>query len=113
MELWAVSNQCRTYANGNGSFAAIQLKPADAPIDTVALVNAVSGWFYRTVMFQQRANEQSHMNESCGSSEPVNLGSEQVREIAGNGPAYLIANVWNREKAIQKARAVLADMDRE
>ena len=39
------------------NFQAVCLKRADQPVDIATLTNAVSGWCYRTLFFQDRAAE--------------------------------------------------------
>src|SRR5439155_9465989 len=53
VELWAAQYCTRcSYEDGAGVFTAVCLKRSEQPLDLATLVNAVSGWFYRTLFFQ-------------------------------------------------------------
>ena len=71
------------------------LKRADQPMDASTLVNALSGWFYRTVCFQAYYVEE--VTPSSGLGRPVPLSPEHqfVKEHAGNGKALVVDSIWS------------------
>ena len=88
VELWAACRQVRAYRNGAGTFQAVCLKRPDQPVDIATLTNAVSGWCYRTVFFQDRASEwRSAVRANMGVSQPIRGDDPSVAALAGQCPA--------------------------
>jgi hypothetical protein len=112
VELWAACRQRRTYYDGSGSFQAVCLKRPDQPVDISTLTNAVSGWCYRTLFFQDRASEpRSKMRESAGHSIPLSVLDRCVAKLAGNARMIAVSQVWSKDAAVAFASGLLQNLD--
>jgi hypothetical protein len=114
VELWAV-NYCKTYDGGGyvdmrDALQAVRLKASESPVDVATLVNGVSGWFYRTVLFQSYHVIPVKTQEGLGHPVTITEETEIVRELAGNARVVVIDNVWSRTAATAKVREVLDRM---
>lgn len=90
------------YKEDNSShLATVQLKSCDEPLDTVGLIAATSGWFYR--VFGIGAIRRSCLGKTpesgCGLSQT--LSSEQFESMTGRKPTVMIGNVWSEADAVE------------
>jgi hypothetical protein len=100
VELWAACRQAKAYRTGAGSFQAVCLKRSDRPVDIATLTNAVSGWCYRTLFFQDRAAEpRARANRSMGYSQPITADDPTVARLVGGGRLVTVAGVWSKADA--------------
>lgn len=106
VEIIAV-NYCRKgFANGKDYFVGYRIKRVDQPLDMATLVNAISGWFYRTIVFQSYHAEKVVPSDGLG--RPTMLTAENVLEhLKLTTPPVIIANVWNQHDAAQLVRRVV------
>jgi len=105
VEIVAVFNTVQAFRNGNGYFLAYRLKRADQPLDQATLVNAISGWFFRTVVIQTMYCERSLPTKFHGKALPVR-SPEVVRELGCPADPIIIDKVWTRDDAAQLVRRV-------
>jgi hypothetical protein len=49
--LWAVHHAFSGYKNNKSNLSAVRLKHGHDPLDVSTLINATSGWYYRTFFF--------------------------------------------------------------
>jgi hypothetical protein len=97
--------------SGRGMFKCVQddaltawkIKRADQPLDVATLAAAVSGWFFRTVVFQSWYTLGLAVRESLGMS--MSLTEANVSEaIPGAQSPIIISNVWSEEAAMEFIR---------
>ena len=105
VELWSVHRAKEVYSDGSGHFHAVLLKRSSDPLDESTLVNAVSGWFYRTAMFRVKAISESPVSGLGGPREPGVL----VEELGIKDP-IVISGAYDRYGAISLARYALAKL---
>jgi len=111
VELWCVRPCVDSFRDGAASFQAVCLKQADDPLDIVAVVNAVSGWFFRTVFLQDHAAEtRSSHQHHYGRPRPINPKDEHIRNLIGAATPLIVDEVWSREACIDKARQLVAGL---
>lgn len=112
VELHAISAQTSAYKNGMGSLASVCLKESAAALDTESVLNAISGWFYRLCMFQERTSEpRARVADSMGHSRPVSIDEPEIAELIGrNAEGFLLTQLWDKETALARAREILAEM---
>lgn len=106
VELWAVNNVSHGYRDNTASMTAVQLKRADQPLDMATLINALSGWFFRTVVFQEYYTQPAIPCGSLGT--PSYLLPADLKEIAGNATTIEVSQIWDRTAALAKIRKELA-----
>ncbi|MBA3482387.1 MAG: hypothetical protein H0T51_11280 [Pirellulales bacterium] len=111
VELWAVNYTEGIYgrAAADDLFQAVCLKRTSDPLDTATLVNTVSGWFYRTVIFQARhaAGPTSGPNQVGGSSCPP---ASLLDEVTRDEQRQLVADVWDSQAAERLVRRTVESL---
>lgn len=108
VEVWAACRQTGAFRNGAGSFQAVCLKRADQPVDIATLTNAVSGWCYRTLFFQDRAAEsRARVSESMGRSAPISGSDPSVAGLVGTARLVTVADVWSKDDAVAFAARII------
>jgi len=106
VEIVAVFNVSRGFRNGSDYFLAYRIKRADQPIDIATLVNAISGWFFRTVVLQAMYCERPWPTNNHG--RPLRLQSaEVVSQLGCSADPVIINNVWTQADAAQLVRRVI------
>jgi hypothetical protein len=112
VEVWAACRQVRAFRNGAGSFQAVCLKRADQPVDIATLTNAVSGWCYRTLFFQDRAAEgRARVSTSMGYPLPISNTDPSVAGLVGNSRLVTVAGVWSKNDAVAFAARVIETLN--
>jgi hypothetical protein len=112
VEVWAACRQLRAFRDGAGSFQAACLKRADQPVDIATLTNAVSGWCYRTLFFQDRAAEpRARVSSAMGYPLPISTADPSVEALVGTARLVTVANVWSKADAVAFAARVIETLD--
>ena len=90
--------------------ASVVIKDARDSVNMNELAIAVSGWFYRTIIFLSRVttNKSVGMVGGIGGSEPPS--TVEIKELVGY-PSFHIENVWSEESAINLVRSHLLKLD--
>lgn len=97
VELWSAHHVSRAYAVKPGSFAgACLLKGPSNPLDISSLLNAVSGWFHRTIEFADLALVAQPSN-GCGAPESL---STVLPLITPDLQTVVCADIWSEHQAI-------------
>jgi hypothetical protein len=99
VEIVAAFRSYKAFRNGNNYFLAYRLKRPDQPLDLATLVNAVSGWFFRTVVFQTMYAERSLPRNNLG--QPMRISAEAASEAGCSEAPIIIDNVWTQDDAAQ------------
>jgi hypothetical protein len=105
VELWTASCCNDTYKDGSGHCNAVCLKRPGDPLDVATLAAAVSGWFYRSMMF--RAKSLNAAPKSRGLGKPRTVYANEAQEFTGDPNAIIIARVFDEWAAIWTAKQTL------
>jgi hypothetical protein len=112
VELWACHRTSRAYKSGAGNFQAVSLKRADEPVDISTLTNAVSGWCYRTLWFQDMASEtRSKVTGGLGHCCSVSQHDSSVKELASGAELIVVDDVWNKTAALAFAARTIENLN--
>lgn len=99
VELYAVDSVYGAYTNGDGNLKMVRLKEAGSPVDRATLVNAVSGWFFRTVWFQARYAINPHgVNFNMGFAKNIVMEKEFAKHT--NGLIVPLDGFYNESDAV-------------
>ncbi len=112
VEMYAV-NWCQAgLLDGTDMFISLKLKDASAYADTVSVCNALSGWFYRTCIFQSYYTQPKKPCSSLGFPMKMNLSDAPIQELTGPGSTpILISNVWSLKDSLAKVREIITKVN--
>jgi hypothetical protein len=110
VELWAVFNSRDAYpgATNANTCAGVCLKRTSDPLDVSTLINAVSGWFFRTVYFREIFNSDDTPCPSKGRCTPVT--DADMDQFSTDARRHLVADIWNSWQAAAFVRDKLAEL---
>jgi hypothetical protein len=121
VELIAVNKSRKTFGKANRLgkwrwqddwFASVVLKGAGRRLDESVVVNALSGWFYRTVWFQAhycvRPNE---VSPHLGKPSTIDDRDPEIRELARGSRIVTIDSVFGKEAALDLIRRKVAEVN--
>jgi hypothetical protein len=112
VELWACHRTRKAYRNGADNFQAACLKRTDEPVDIATLTNAVSGWCYRTVWFQDMESEpRSKTTAGLGHCLTISEYDAHVKELAGGADLIVIDGIWNKDAALAFAGRTIESLN--
>jgi hypothetical protein len=112
VELWACHRTRRGYRSGADNFQAVCLKRTEEPVDISTLTNAVSGWCYRTLWFQDMESEiRSKTTSGLGHCLTISEHDPNVKDLTGGAPLIVIDNVWDKTAAVQFAANALKNLN--
>lgn len=105
VELWSGNHVLSPYDNGKHLLAAVRLKHGADPLDISTLINATSGWYFRTFFFGSYFMYNKSMPET-GLGYPKTLAS--IRHLITPDEQCMICdNVWNHTEAVYWVRQQL------
>lgn len=99
VELWGARYGIEAYQNGDNNAYAIQLKGSMDLLNPSSLINAVSGWAYRTVGFGTNYLSTLRVHETFGASKP--LPEFVCNEITLDSQRIVCDDVWSFDGAIR------------
>jgi hypothetical protein len=110
-EIVGVSAALRAYQNGDGLICVTSIKKASDPLDVVALTNAFSGWYFRTVYFATMHANGLRIGWGRGSSFNID---QKVAEYVATGAArpWLVSGFYSIEGAVAVAKALLEQLEK-
>jgi hypothetical protein len=112
VELWACHRTSHAYKSGAGNFQAACLKRTDEPVDIATLTNAVSGWCYRTVWFQDmEAEPRSKTRAGLGHCLTISEYDPHVKVLAGGADLIVIDGIWNKDAALAFAARTIESLN--
>jgi hypothetical protein len=111
VELWAVEGGVSTYVDGAGSMIAVCLKQAAEVLDRSTLINAVSGWFFRTIMFAEISYSHCNREVDCGLGQHSDPTQADAMEITGSDNCFIITDAFTREDAIDRVKDILNSLN--
>jgi hypothetical protein len=104
VELWVIHCADKCYSNGTGHCHAVCLKRAGDPLDSATFAAAVSGWFYRSLMFRAKCLNGAP-KATLGRPRPP-MRSE-VTLVTNDPNAIVISGVYSEYGAVYLAREAL------
>lgn len=111
VELWAVEKTHGCYSarsNWPHQCTGVCLKRTGDPLDTSTLINAVSGWFFRTMFFRAKCLSPYVVEGGLGSPEVPTTGD--LDQFSTDARRHLVAEIWDRDAAIKLIRTKLAEL---
>lgn len=110
VELWAVSrtDNCYPRATFKNHCTGVCLKRTSDPIDTSTLINAVSGWFYRTINFREKSVSKSKVDRGLGHCTRMTV--LDLDQFTNDAQRHVVEGVWDRAAAIRFIREKLAEL---
>jgi hypothetical protein len=96
----------RTFQCGDNYSLYCRTKRADQPLDVATLANTISGWFFRTVVFQSCYSEGVAVRKTLGhprvlTTEDIEQALPQVQE------PIIIDDLWSMSEAASFVNLVL------
>lgn len=113
VELYNIDNASNVFYHGEDkTWHTICLKDSHSPLDIAAVVNALSGWFYRTVMFQLNSNYDDRPKPGLGIVNCITQRPEAVRELVGEGTkVVIIEEVFSEQDALDLVRKTIEEIN--
>ena len=104
VELWAVALSVENYYKVSG-FNAVCLKRPGDPLDESSLINAVSGWGFRSLWFLASCFGSLEINPSLGKARAPT--SDELDRITPDAKRVLIADAWTYSEAVSLIRQTI------
>lgn len=108
VELWAHEAGFDAYTDGTDEMIAVCLKSLSDVLDRSTLVNAVSGWFFRTVFFSEITRSHEGRSVQVGLGKHRIPSREELAAITHDPDTIVVQNVWTRHDAALLVRGILA-----
>ena len=96
VELW-VGDYGTSYGSTCGA-EVVCMKRAGDMLDVSSMVNVLSGWFYRTVLFAAIASP-THLKTQYGFGGPLPL-RQIISDVTPDEKAFLSENIWSTSEAV-------------
>lgn len=107
VELWAANHCGAAYANSKYQLSAVRLKHGADPIDISTLINATSGWYYRTFFFGSYWLYHSTPTDGLGYC----MSLDGIRHMITPDEQCMICDgVWSHSQAITWVRKQLESL---
>lgn len=107
VELWGHSYGLQSYTDSSSCLLMARLKGLDEPLDSSSLVNATSGWLYRTAWFGCKANSHRGRWVTKGFGHPGRPGLPTISEITHDNDTKFVEGVFDKYAAIDLVRRQL------
>lgn len=107
VELWAAEHTIKNFIDGDSWGSGLCLKRPEEPLDASTLINAVSGWCYRTLFFCSRNLTGFRSVDLLGLPFPI---SQIIPMITNDQQVTVCEGVWTRGRAVQWVKDQLAKM---
>ena len=104
VELWAAAYSLENYYSTSG-FVAVCLKRPSEPLDESTLINAVSGWGFRSLWFQASCLGERPIKSNLGRARTP--GKQELDQITPDANRVLIADAFTYESAVAKVRQAI------
>ena len=87
---------------GDGLFLAIQLKDFREPLDETSVVNCLSGWFFRTILFQAAFLRRHHeVSTNMGRQGILSSSTPEIQKVASGARIVVVDSVWDKNKSVE------------
>ena len=107
VELWAYEAATKCYTDGTDDLIAARLKSLAEPLDRSTLVNAVSGWFFRTIVFAELSQSHDGRTLCDGYGRHRLPESDELCDVTHDPETLVVQDIWNRRDAITFIRTTL------
>ena len=107
VELWAYEAGSGCYTDGADDLVAVRLKGLSDTLDRSTLVNAVSGWFFRTVVFAELSQSHDGRKLECGYGSHRLPDAAELQEVTHDADAVIVQELWDRQAAVGFVRHTL------
>jgi hypothetical protein len=98
------------FTDSTSSFSAVTLKRGTDRLDRSTLVNALSGWFFRTIGFGAWQVKSNGRTPTGCLGHPHKLEDEAVAVMTTDERAVVVDEVWNESDAVEFVRNALVEM---
>lgn len=99
IELWGAEYASHVYRDGTGCIPAICLKRPQDPLNLPPLINAVSGWFFRSIVFASFYDHtRRRVTSGMGQHSNIELALD---EISRDDNRIVIEGVWRFDDAVR------------
>jgi hypothetical protein len=105
-ELWAYSGASNVYTDGYACIRLLNLKESGAPLDSGNIINAMSGWFFRSTLIACADHSKRNVNSGYGQNMP-RLGAFSKYVEASTARMIELPDVKNESDAIALAARVI------
>jgi len=109
-QIVTVNKTNRVYTAVSSLLASVVIKNASDSVNVNELAIAVSGWFYRTIIFLSRATMNNSVGSIGGVGGSVPPSASEIQELVGY-PSFHIENVWSERAAVDLVRSHLSKLD--
>ncbi len=110
VEFWGVEHTYNRFFDGHTTFTAVKLKSMHQPVDLGTLTTSVSGWFYRTAMWQAGRKPDKEPSPGYGQVQKISQTDDVVKDIVGNSSAVIINSCSSKEKALKVVKNVIEQL---
>ena len=104
VELWAATTGSKCFLNGNRYTTFTCLKESTDPVDTAAIVNGVSGWFFRTAIIGMMECQKNKHTINHGYAQKL---QKDMLEHIDCEDGFLINQCSSQYEAVAVARYIL------
>ena len=105
VELWVVHKATDCCTGGVGHCNAICLKRAGDPLDKATFVSAVSGWFYRSLLWRAKGLLPGRLKKALGA--PVAPTTSDLQVFLPGQTPVLISGAYSYAAAVELVRSTL------
>jgi hypothetical protein len=114
-ELYLVDYTSHAFRSGYDLFQCTTLKTAGQPLDKATIVNAMSGWFFRSVGFQARhATKGQVPKDNLGYAQHLDGNNPELKGIAGPGSTVIaIDGIFDMGRAIDRIEEAVRELGAE
>lgn len=109
VELWAVTNLTSYTYNYRNLLLGVCLKQPDMPLDLVPTINAVTGWYKRTVSFASYHASGETVSTTYG--RPARITREAMQEFSNDEHILLCEEVWSESESIRLATKLIESLN--
>lgn len=109
IELWAANHAINAWNNQNDVLSAVCLKQPTDPIDESTLVNAVSGWAFRTLFLGSYHLGKGSVNQNYALQLPEM--EKMKHHITQDEHTFLASKLWNRTAVVNWVRTQLEEIN--
>ena len=111
VELWVYSCGQNVYMDGTDLLVAVNLKRSGDPLDRVTLVNAVSAWVYRNILFALKSYSEYGRTATSGLGRPKPLDEGHLDLITTDEKRVVIEQAFSYRMALGVVEDKISELD--
>lgn len=109
VELWVADRSADVFVESfDYCLITCLLKACNAPVDPSSLINAVSGWFFRSAFFASLGLFGMNVQNNLGSTRPL---APAVKNITPDSKVIIVENVWEKSAAVEFVKKVISHFE--